>query len=441
MYILSGKGSVAGADLATYIVKKCQEKGILWDDDLPEYTLDFLTQLPSFSKSIREGNTDILISTINERLKSTQDRYSCYMLLCFTAHQLIPQLNTQLKCINLVDIISKKLVGINAKIAFLGTEESLPANDSRFVTLTEHQKLIGDLITTVKRGYVRLGDNYAANPKKILEKVVNLYREMGISKFFLACTDLHVCKGYLIELGVNETDIIDIIEIAGDEIIKQKGRDYTTSFLDDSSDARTYFRYKYLSGSDSPKVDTKTEHFHEIIEKIPNITSNQINILDVGGSSTGHSITLANKFLPRHSLITLQDISLDSLNEARPLYENQEHIMATFEHGNIESYQTNRMFDVVLCLGVLICISHDEQFEKIVQKISSLMQKGSFLITRDGLTHEEQKKYMSFGGVIRNEQYYHSVFNRFGLNVLTESSFIIDTPISRKIKTVLWEKV
>ncbi len=440
MYILSGKGSVAGADLATYIVKKCQEKGILWDDDLPEYTLDFLTQLPSVSKSIREEKTDTLIATINERLKSIQDRYSSYMLLCFTAHQLIPQLDTQLKCISLVDLVYNKFIDTNEKIAFLGTEESLPANDSRFVTLTDHQKLMSDLITTVKRGYVRLGDNYAANPKKILEKIYNQYREMGISKFFLACTDLHVCKEYLIEQGVHETDIVNIIEVAGDAIIKQRGRDYTTSFLDECSDARTYFRYKYLSGSDSPKVDTKTEHFHEIIKNFPNINSNQINILDIGGSSTGHSITLANQFLPRHSHITLQDISLDSLNEARPLYENQKHIAATFEHGNIESYQTDNMFDIVLCLGVLICISHDEQFEKIVQKMSSLMQSGGFLITRDGLTDEEQKIYMSFGGVIRNEQYYQSVFNRYGLHAIAESSFIIDTPICRKIKTVLWGK-
>lgn len=56
MYILSGKGSVAGVDLATSILKLCQQKGVLWDNDLLEYTLDFATQIPSASKSIREGN-------------------------------------------------------------------------------------------------------------------------------------------------------------------------------------------------------------------------------------------------------------------------------------------------------------------------------------------------------------------------------------------------
>lgn len=439
MYVLSGKGSVAGADLANYIIKKCQENGILWDEDLPEYTLDFLTQLPSVSKSIREEQTDILISMISQQLQSVQTRYNDYMLLCFTAHQLIPQLDTQLRCVNLIDLAFQKLHN-HEKIAFLGTKESLPINDHRFVALENHQELMGDLITTVKRGYDRMGDNYAGHPKKILEKILNLYREKDISKFFLACTDLHICKQYLMELGVQEYDIIDIIEVAGDEIIRQHGRKYISSFLDDVSDAKTYFRYKYLSGSDSPQVDNKTQHFYEIINHLPEIDSKEIAILDIGGSSSGHSITLANHFLPCYSCITLQDISLDSLNHAKSLYTGQEHIKTIFVCGNIEDYQVDCKFDIVLCLGVLICISSDKKFENVIEKISSLMTSNSFLITRDGLTEEEKKIYMSFGGVVRNEKYYKSVFERYGFSAVTESGFIIEMPIYRNIKTILWRK-
>lgn len=440
MYVLSGKGSVAGADLANYIVKKCQEKGILWDEDLPEYTLDFVTQLPSVSKSIREGQADILISMINQRLQSVQARYGHYMLLCFTAHQLIPQLDTQLKCVNLIDLAFQKFHH-SEKIAFLGTKESLPINDDRFVALENHQERIGDLITTVKRGYARMGESYAGHPKKILEKILHSYREQGVSRFFLACTDLHVCKQYLMEFGVQESDIIDIIEVAGDEIIRQHGRNYISSFLDDVSDAKTYFRYKYLSGSDSPQVDNKTQHFYDIMHALPEIDSEEMAILDIGGSSSGHSITLANHFLPRHSCITLQDISLDSLNQAKSLYTGQAHIRTMFECGNIEDYHVDSKFDVVLCLGVLICISSDQKFESVIEKIASLMSSNSFLITRDGLTDEVNKIYMSFGGVVRNEQYYKSVFERYGLSAVTESGFIIETPIYRKIKTVLWKKI
>ncbi|WP_111859186.1 class I SAM-dependent methyltransferase [Acinetobacter sp. CFCC 10889] len=439
MYVLSGKGSVAGADLVNYIVKKCQENGILWDEDLPEYTLDFLTQLPSVSKSIREKQTDNLISMISQQLQSVQTRYNAYMLLCFTAHQLIPQLDTQLSCVNLVDLAFQKLDNYE-KIAFLGTKESLPVNDHRFILLENHQELIGDLITTVKRGYARMGDGYAGHPKKILEKILKLYLENGISKFFLACTDLHICKQYLMDFGIQEFDIVDIIEIAGDEIIRLHGRKYVSSFLDEVSDARTYFRYKYLSGSDSPQIDSKTQHFYQIINHLPEIHSEEITILDIGGSSSGHSITLANHFLPRHSRITLQDISLDSLNHAKSLYTGQEHIKTIFECGNIEDYQVDCKFDIVLCLGVLICISNDKKFESIIEKISSLMLSGSFLITRDGLTEEEKKIYMSFGGVIRNEKYYKSVFERYGFSAVTESSFIIDMPIYRNIRTTLWRK-
>jgi hypothetical protein len=47
---------------------------------------------------------------------------------------------------------------------------------------------------------------------------------------------------------------------------------------------------------------------------------------------------------------------------------------------------------------------------------------------------------MAFGGVIRNENYYDSVFRNAGLKQIAEESFFIEKPIRRKIKTVMFVK-
>ena len=84
MYILSGKGSVAGVDLATYILQKCRERGVLWDNDLPEYTLDFLTQTSSVSKSIREGTSADIVSAFNRKLAQAESGH--WDTCCYPAH-------------------------------------------------------------------------------------------------------------------------------------------------------------------------------------------------------------------------------------------------------------------------------------------------------------------------------------------------------------------
>lgn len=440
MYILSGKGSVAGVDLAAYILQKCQECGILWDNDLPEYTLDFLTQTPSVSKSIREGKSADVVSIFNSKLAEAESTHREYMLLCLTAHQLIPELRTTLECVNLWDGVSRRIEGSDDRIAFIGTLECLPHGAHRFVTLPGHSERMGDLITSVKRGYARLGENYAAHPKHLLRDVVDAYRSNGIRKFFLACTDLHLCKEYLLDFGVPAQDIIDVLEIAGDEVLARNHQKYGMEFLDDVSDAKTHFRYKYLDHSDSPQTDVKTEHFHRLIERLDTPKSDEIRILDIGGSSTGHSLELARKFAPARCNITLQDISQPSLDAAKPLYLGQSNVSATFECGDIATFEGKEKYDVVLCLGLLLCISSDAEFEQVVANISELTAVDGVAITRDCLTDVETKIYMAFGGVIRNERDYISRFQRVGFELVDESSFVIAQPIPRKIKSMVWKK-
>lgn len=440
MYILTGKGSVAGASLAQYIVEKCQEKGVLWDDDLPEYTLDFVSRLPSVSKSIREKTTEILVSEINKKISSINDGAQSYMLLCFTAHQLIPYIHTKLDCINLVDLANQHIEKLDGKIAFLGTLESLPINNSRFVVLENHVELIGDLITSVKRGYKKLGENYAGHPRNILEKIVAEFKILGVDKFFLACTDLHDCNEYLRNLGIDSQDIIDIIEIAGDVVISRKGRDYNTKFLDQVSDNKTYFRYKYLTASDAPSLDIKTEYFYQFLHHLPIISDDTIEILDIGGSSTGHSIKIAEKYLPKNSNITLQDISQRSLETAQYIYKKYNFVNTYFSCSDIVNFEIKKQFNIVLCLGVLVYISSEEKFEQVISKIASILKPGGCLITRDGLITNIEKQYMAFGGVLRNEDYYYQVLKKYGFKLYMENSFVIERPIYRKITSMMWVK-
>jgi 2-polyprenyl-3-methyl-5-hydroxy-6-metoxy-1,4-benzoquinol methylase len=442
MYILSGKGSVAGVDLAAYILQKCRERGVLWDNDLPEYTLDFLTQTPSVSKSIREGKSADVVSVFNRKLAQAESSHREYMLLCLTAHQLIPELNTNLECVNLWREVYRRIEGSSDKIAFIGTLECLPPGADRLVTLPDQSEKMGDLIISVKRGYAELGENYAAHPKHLLKAVFDAYRAIGIGKFFLACTDLHLCKQYLLAFGVPAENIIDILEIAGDEVLARNHQKYEANFLDDAADAKTHFRYKYLDHSDAPKTDAKTQHFHRLLEKLDFPGDGEIRILDIGGSSTGHSLELARKLAPRKCHVTLQDISQASLDAAKPLYLGLQNVIPTFECGDIATFNVNdgQKYDAILCLGLLLYISSDSVFGQVVANISELTAKDGVVITRDCLTDAENKIYMAFGGVIRNERDYIATFQKAGFDFLEENCFVIEQPIHRKIKSVIWKK-
>lgn len=440
MYILSGKGSVAGVDLATSILKLCQQKGVLWDNDLPEYTLDFATQIPSVSKSIREGNASVVIDEINEKLKYAEQHNNNYMILCLTAHKLISNVKTKMKCVNLWEAVNKTIVDVQEPIAFLGTFESMQDENENFITLPNHADVIGDLITSVKRGYSELGLNYAAHPNHLLKNIVNQFKGLGAKKFFLACTDLHSCKAELINIGILDRDIISIIDVAANEIIDRNGRLYNTQFLDAVSDALTYMRYKYVSESDAPQTDKKTRYLENIISKISVHDNENINILDIGGSSTGHSIRLAKKLTKKTCHTVLLDISKASLDAAKKLHGNLENITTEYVNDNIENYRPSFNFDAVLCIGVLLCISSDESFLTAVQKISDIVKPGGILITRDCLHDKKNKYYMAFGGVIRSRSDYNRSFIDAGFVSIDSNEFDIEEPIKRSIVTTFWRK-
>lgn len=438
MYVLSGKGSVAGSDLAACVLAKCQQNGVLWDHDLPEYTLDFATQIPSVSKSIRNGHADDVVQAINAKLQHAEQVHNEYILLCLTAHRLIPQLHTRMRCVNLWDCVDRALSAAKGPIAFLGTRESLPDGDERFAVLPDQTERIGDLITSVMRGYASLGDNYAAHPRHLLEDIVNRFHAMGARTFFLACTDLHACKSALVQLGVNEEGIVDIVDIVATAIIERAGRAYTTQFLDAVSDARTHMRYKYLTHSDSPQTDKKTRYLDDLIATLPRSEADEPRLLDIGGSSTGHSLHLAQQLTDKPCHITLLDISAASLDAARPIYAAHPNHDSEFVNSSLEDFTPSNTYDAVLCLGVLLYLSGDSAFSSAICKIAGLMKPGAVLLTRDCLTDEDHKIYMAFGGVIRNQPIYENMFVSAGLERVASNQFVIEQPIRRSIVTTVW---
>lgn len=440
MYVLSGKGSVAGVDLAACVLAQCQHKGVLWDSDLPEYTLDFATQVPSVSKSIRDGHEHVVVDALNRKLQQAEAAHDTYMLLCLTAHRLIPQLHTRMRCVNLWDCVNPALDAVKGPIAFLGTHESLSHDDQRFVVLPDQVDCIGDLIASVKRGYARLGENYAAHPRHLLKSLIERFRQAGATTFFLGCTDLHACKQYLTDLGVPAANIISIVDIATEAVVKHASRQYTTAFQDEVSNARTHLRYKYVTRSDAPQTETKTHYFNEIVETLPSSGAAGIRILDIGGSSTGHSLRLARQLTQQPCHITLLDISAASLDAARPLYAGAAGVTTTLVHGNLETFAPDEAYDVVLCLGVLLYVSSDDAFRSAAYKIAQLMKPGALLLTRDCLTSEDHKLYMTFGGVIRNREMYDLSFTEIGLEVFLRNEFVIEQPICRDIVTTVWRR-
>lgn len=436
MYILSGKGSVAGADLAHMVVRRSQERGVLWDNDLPEYTLDFATQIPSVSRSIREKREAEVIAAINTRLRAAEANHNHYMLLCVTAHKLIPRLNTRMHCINLLDAAMSRLDGADS-IAWLGTAEGIPQDDPRFITLPDHADRLGDLITSVKRGYAALGTNYAAHPRHLFTQIVEEFKTLGAESYFLGCTDLHECAEWLLEFGIKSTSIVDVISVAADEVIRQSNHQNNASFFDELSDSRTFFRYKYISASDAPQTDKKRSFFLRLLNSIPD-SKGAKNILDLGGSSTGDSLRVAKHFGADHSHITLLDISAASLDAAKPIYSAASNITCDYIEGSLEDYTCDNPKDCILCLGVLLCLSADSAFESAVHKIGQMLKPGGILLTRDCLHNVPGKAYMAFGGVIRNRDFYDAVFEAAGLTMLDRNEFTIETPIQRDIVTTCW---
>jgi hypothetical protein len=248
MYVITGKGTIAGVDLTRYVYSKCQQRGVLFDDDFPEYTLDFKTQLPSISKSIREKNTTEIILQIQKSLKDNEKSHKYYMLLCLTAHKLIERLNTSLININLWPSALDKINALDEKIAYLGTFESYPSLSQlkeKLIMLPNQIEMTSDLILSIKRGYENYGDTFYAGPEKILKKIFDFYTGQNIAKYFIACTDLHFCKKHLVNWGIPENNIIDIIEIAGDKIIEIKGKDVTNQLLKNISEIKDRMEKKY----------------------------------------------------------------------------------------------------------------------------------------------------------------------------------------------------
>lgn len=440
MYILSGKGSVAGADLAASVLEQCQQRGVLWGSDLPEYTLDFATQVPSVSKSIREGRVHEIVDVLNAKLRHAEQLHREYMMLCLTAHRLIPQLQTTMRCVNLWDCANPLLDALPRPIAFLGTLESLPEGDRRFVTLPDQVESMGDLITSVKRGYARLGEDYAAHPQHLLTEIVARFRSLGAKSFFLGCTDLHAGKSGLVQLGVDTKNIVDIIEVAATAVIDRGGRTYGTEFLDAVSDARTYLRYKYVRKSDAPQISKKTRYLHALIAELPQRRGSGLHILDIGGSSTGHSLHLAQQLTDQPCHVTLLDISAASLDAARAVHAAAKNITTTFVNEDLENFESLVSFDAILCIGVLLCLSADDEFNAAVRKIADLMKPGAALLTRDCLTSKAGKIYMAFGGVIRNRDAYFQAFIDAGLELRASNEFVIEEPIRRDIVTISWYK-
>jgi hypothetical protein len=153
MYVITGKGTIAGVDLALYISSKCQERGVLFDDDFPEYTLDFKTQLPSISKSIREGNTQDIITDLQKFLRDNEKTHTYYMILCLTAHKLLYNLKTKMINVNLWEPALERINAVNSKIAYLGTLESYPSPAmEKLVLHPNHVEITSDLILSIKRG-------------------------------------------------------------------------------------------------------------------------------------------------------------------------------------------------------------------------------------------------------------------------------------------------
>ena len=440
VYVLSGKGSVAGSDLARIVIEKCQDAGVLWDSDLPAYTLDFATQIPSVSKSIREGNENAVIEAINARLHAAEATHDSYLILCLTAHQLISRLDTRMTCLDLWKAVEPRLQAGAGPIAYLGTLESLPQGESRFLTLPDHVDRMGDLITSVKRGYARLGESYAAHPRHLLETIVDQFQKLGATRFFVACTDLHACKSDLVKLGISTDDIFDIVEVAADAVLQCAGRRYTLAFLDALSDARTLLRYKYVAQSDSLHTDEKTHYLDELLARLTLSRHSPLQILDVGGSATGHALRIARQLENGHAEITLLDVSQASLEAAQFRYASAKNVSTTFVHGDIQSFSPSHLYNTILCLGVLLYVSSDTAFRSTLARIAQLLTPGGFLLTRDSLHDAPEKTYMAFGGVIRNRVMYERAFNEVGLELLDSNEFIIDQSIRRTILTAVWKK-
>lgn len=440
MYIISGKGTVAGVDLASYILHVSQKHGVQWDDDLPQYTIDFFTKIPSISKSIREGKEQRVIDLIQERLDAVANLHQEALILCMSAQPLISKINSKIKVINLWDIVEQSSYFIQEKYAFLGTAEAYTNANENMVLLPDHDEKIGDLITSIKRGYARYSEGFSAHPKHLLELIVEEYKSLGVTHFFIACTDLHLCNEYIVELGYPSSSVMDIIEIVGDAIIKKHGRSYDVEFADLLSDLKSSMRYKYLAKSDSLNIDKKFNQLEEIIKVLPDLRLDSLNILDIGGSSTGNAYYLANS-IGVSSNITIHDISESSIELAQKREVQNELLTYNYICGDVSSLNTYRNYDFILCLGVFLFLSSDINFEQVVFKLYSMINTGGILITRDGVYDKASKYYLDFGGVVRNEGYYDNVIESVGFVKVAEERFMTKFPIERTIKTVAWQKV
>lgn len=96
------------------------------------------------------------------------------------------------------------------------------------------------------------------------------------------------------------------------------------------------------------------------------------DVLDVGCGDGGVSLQFLDK-----NRVVFCDIAEKMLDLVKDRIPPNLMTSATFFHGSIEEFQSNKLFDVILCVGVL---AHVPSVERTISKLAGLLAPGGRLV-------------------------------------------------------------
>ena len=109
------------------------------------------------------------------------------------------------------------------------------------------------------------------------------------------------------------------------------------------------------------------------------------------------------------------DISPTLIADARDALRGEAHLRVQFEVAAIDDVPSLEPVTLVACMGVLSCLVHDGQYARALEKCTSLVEPGGYLLLVDTLTENSDVTRAYRGGYVaryrRVDRYEQAILN------------------------------
>lgn len=120
------------------------------------------------------------------------------------------------------------------------------------------------------------------------------------------------------------------------------------------------------------------------------------------------------------------DLSPNLIKFAKDIANSKKNSNINFCTMDIRELKTNKIYNHIMCMGVLTYIADDSLARSIIRKIGTIIKEDGYLIIKDTLSLGDRFNYINEAGTYaacyRNENEYLQLFEKIGMQVMTEKT-------------------